>query len=148
MTELSLLLPKALRQLPPTDELAEKLVVSMWPRAVGETLAQRTRAFRLYKSTLIVSVPSLMWKRELHHLQQEIIERLRQVAGQKIVHALEFRVDAGFDSGPTVTPAANFADTHGCVSLPLECIEDEELRRGIAAAASSYLNRDNKIRRR
>lgn len=141
MTELSLLLPKALRQLPATHELAEKVVISVWPRAVGETLAQKTKPFRLYKSTLIVSVPSLMWKRELHHLQEEIIEKLRQAAGQKIVQALEFRVDVNFDSATVAPPAADRADIREPVLLPLDCIEDEDLRRALAAAASSYLNR-------
>src|SRR5215467_11937892 len=97
MTELSVLLPKALRQLAPTNELMEKLIISVWERAVGETLAQRTRPFRLHQSTLIVSVPSLMWKRELHHLQDEIIEALRKTLGQRIVQSLEFRVDVEFD---------------------------------------------------
>jgi predicted nucleic acid-binding Zn ribbon protein len=141
MTELSLLLPKALRQLPPTDELAERLVISVWERVVGETLAQRTKPFRLYKSTLVVSVPSLMWKRELHHLQEEILERLRKAVGQKIVHALEFRVDVEFDSQAEAASPACPADPREPVSLSLDCIEDLELRRGFAAAASSYLNR-------
>jgi predicted nucleic acid-binding Zn ribbon protein len=141
MTELSLLLPKALRQLPPTHELAEKLVISVWQRAVGETLAQKTKPFRLHKSTLIVSVPSLMWKRELHHLQEEIIERLRQAGGQKIVQALEFRVDVDFDSAKAMPAAADIADTQEPVILPLDGIKDEELRRTFTAAASSYLNR-------
>jgi predicted nucleic acid-binding Zn ribbon protein len=141
MTELSLLLPKALRQLPPTDELAEKLVISVWKRVVGETLAQRTRPFRLYKSTLVVSVPSLMWKRELHHLQEEILERLRKAIGQKIVHALEFRVDLQFDSQTEAAATTYPADRGEPVSLSLDCIEDVELRRGFAAAASSYLRR-------
>jgi hypothetical protein len=141
MTELSLLLPKALRQLPPTDELAEKLVISAWPRAVGAPLAQKTKPFRLHKSTLIVSVPSLMWKRELHHLQEEIIERIRQAVGQRVVHALEFRVDVEFDPATVAAPAKGLADLHEPVFLPLDCIEDEELRRTFAAAVSSYLNR-------
>jgi predicted nucleic acid-binding Zn ribbon protein len=141
MTELSLLLPKALRQLPPTDELAEKLVISVWQRAVGETLAQKTKPFRLYKSILIVAVPSLMWKRELHHLQEEIIEKLRQAVGQKIVQALEFRVDIEFDSATVALPAADGADISEPVFLPADCIKDEELRRAFAATASSYLNR-------
>ena len=141
MTELSLLLPKALRQLPPTHELAEKLVISVWERVVGETLAQRTKPFRLYKSTLVVSVPSLTWKRELHDLQEEILGRLRKAVGQKIVHALEFRVDVEFDSQAEAAPPTCPADPREPVSLSLDCIEDVELRRGFAAAASSYLNR-------
>ena len=140
MTELSLLLPNALRQLPPSDELAEKLVISVWERAVGETLAQRTRPFRLYQSTLIVSVPSLVWKRELHHLQEEILQGLRKAIGRRIVYALEFRVDDEFDSRKA-SPPARSAEIPKSVDLSLDCIEDAELRRSFAAAASSYLNR-------
>jgi predicted nucleic acid-binding Zn ribbon protein len=140
MTELSLLLPNALRQLPPSDELAEKLVISVWERAVGETLAQRTRPFRLYQSTLIVSVPSIMWKRELHHLQEEILEGLRKAIGRRIVYALEFRVDNEFDSRGA-SPPARSAEIPKSVDLSLDCIEDAELRRSFVAAASSYLNR-------
>jgi len=140
MTELSLLLPNALRQLPPSDELAEKLVISVWERAVGETLAQRTRPFRLHQSTLIVSVPSLMWKRELHHLQEEMLEGLRKAIGHRIVYALEFRVDDDFDSRGASPPACS-AEIPKPVDLSLDCIEDAELRRSFAAAASSYLNR-------
>jgi hypothetical protein len=140
MTKLSLLLPKALRQLPPTDDLVEKLVLSVWQSAVGETLAHKTNPFRLYKSTLIVAVPSLMWKRELHHLQEEIIEKLRQAVGQKIVQALEFRVDVEFDCPTAALPASN-ADISEPVFQPADCIKDEELRRAFAATASSYLNR-------
>ncbi len=141
MTELSALLPKALRQLAPTNELMEKLVISVWERAVGETLAQRTRPFRLHQSTLIVSVPSLMWKRELHHLQDEIIEALHKTLGQRIVQSLEFRVDVEFDSRLITGSAASPTVPQNPVPLVLECIEDVELRRTFAATASSYLNR-------
>src|SRR5438876_7892518 len=103
MLKFSALLPRAFRQLPDNDELREKLVLSLWKQAVGEPLARRTKPFRLFKSTLIVSVPSAMWKRELHHLKEEILESLHQVLGQRIVLALELRVDPQFD--PERTPA-------------------------------------------
>jgi predicted nucleic acid-binding Zn ribbon protein len=141
MTELSVLIPRALRQLPPTNELTEKLVISVWERAVGETLAQRTRPFRLHQSTLIVSVPSLMWKRELHHLQEEILEGLRKALGRTIVQALEFRVDVEFDSRVVASAAAPSQIPQKPILLALECIEDPELRRTFAATASSCLNR-------
>jgi hypothetical protein len=82
-----------------------------------------------------------MWKRELHHLQEEILERLRKAIGQKIVHALEFRVDLQFDSQTEAAATTYPADRGEPVSLSLDCIEDVELRRGFAAAASSYLRR-------
>ena len=141
MTKLSLLFPKALRQLPPTDDLAEKLVLSVWQSAVGEALAKKTKPFRLYQSTLIVAVPSLMWKRELHHLQDEIVEKLCQVLGQKVVRALEFRVDAQFDSTSVALPAAKDTEASEPVFRPADCIKDEELRRAFVATASGCLNR-------
>jgi predicted nucleic acid-binding Zn ribbon protein len=141
MTEFSLLLPKALRQLPSTHEWNERLVISVWRRAVGESLAQRTKPFRLYKSALFVLVPSLMWKRELHHLQEEIIEKLHHATGRKIVEALEFRVDPEFDSETVAVSVASVAEGGESLFPPPDCIEDEELRSVFAATASSYLNR-------
>jgi predicted nucleic acid-binding Zn ribbon protein len=141
MIELSLLLPKALRQLPLSDELLENWVFSVWRQAVGEPLHQKTKPFRVYKSTLIVSVPSTTWKRQLHSLQGEILQKIHQVMGQKTIRALEFRVnsDLGCDTSPTL--ATDVPESREPIKLPLESIQDTELRRSFAAAASSYLNR-------
>ena len=141
MHKFSVLLPGILRQLPDNHELKEELVLSLWKQAVGEPLAQRTKPFRLFKSTLIVSVPSAMWKRELHHLQEEILKSLHQAMGQRIVFALEFRVDPHFDLQTTPAQPQKVSALKESVTLPLESIEDTELRQSFAAAASSYFNR-------
>jgi hypothetical protein len=141
MNDISALLPRAFRQLPLSDELTESWVFAAWRQVVGELLGQRTKPFRLFRSTLIVSVPSLTWKRQLHYLQDDIINRLHVSIGKKIVWGLEFRVDPDFDQAvaPTHdTPAASHLDP---ISLPLETIEDPELRHTLAAAASNYFNR-------
>ncbi|PYV44132.1 MAG: hypothetical protein DMG06_07765 [Acidobacteria bacterium] len=141
MLKFSALLPRAFRQLPDNDELREKLVLSLWKQAVGEPLAQRTKPFRLFKSTLIVSVPSLMWKRELHHLEAEILKSLHQATGRRIVFALEFRVDPQFDAETPPAQPQGVSTLREPVALPLETIQDTELRQSLAAAVSSYLNR-------
>ena len=141
MHRFSALLPRVLIPLPDNDELKENLVLSLWKQAVGEPLAQRTKPFRLFKSTLIVSVPSLMWKRELHHLQAEILKSLHQAMGQRIVFALEFRVDPQFDVAITPAQPQRVSALKESVALPLESIQDTELRQSFAAAASSYFNR-------
>jgi Dna[CI] antecedent, DciA len=141
MNDISALLPRALRQLPLSDELTESWVFAAWRQAVGELLGQRTKPFRLFKSTLIVSVPSLTWKRQLHDLQDEVLKRLHNSMGQKIVWALEFRVDPDFDQAvaPTYeTPSSRHMDP---IALPLDTIDDPELRVTLAAAASNYFNR-------
>jgi Dna[CI] antecedent DciA-like protein len=141
MNDISALLPRAFRQLPLSDELTESWVFAAWRQAVGELLGQRTKPFRLFNSTLIVSVPSLTWKRQLHDLQDDILKKLHVSMGQKIVWSLEFRVDPDFDEAvvPTHdTPACKHVDP---IPLPLETIEDPELRDTLAAAASHYFNR-------
>ena len=141
MHKFSALLPRAFRQLPENDELKEKLALSLWKQAVGEPLAQRTKPFRLFRSTLIVCVPSPMWKRELHHLQDEILKSLHQVMGQRIVLALEFRVDPHFDPETAPAQPERVSALRESIALPLDSIPDTELRNSFAAAASSYFNR-------
>lgn len=141
MIEVSALLSKALRQIPPSDELLEKVVLAAWKPAVGEAIWKRTHPFRLYKSTLIVSVPSISWRQELRHLQQEILDKLNAVLGQRMVTFLEFRVDPGFDKDQRPAPSMKLSPRQESVDLPLEKIEDPELAKALAAAASKYFNR-------
>ncbi len=146
MKELSALLPKALRNLPRSRESTQSLVFSFWIQAVQGPLAQRTRPFRLYKSTLVVSVPSEMWKRELHAMRQEILGKLRQVMGENTVLALEFRVDPNFDqeSPQPDKKQASASVSSEPIALPLDNIRDPELSRIVSAAASSYFKRPEK----
>ena len=141
MIELSVLLSKALRQIPPSEELLEKVVLAAWKPAVGEAVWRRTHPYRLFRSTLIVSVPSAVWQRELWQLRKEILNKLNSVLGQRAVTALEFRVDPCFDKDrPSAPPEEGFPRPES-VELPLEKIEDAELAKALAAAASKYFNR-------
>jgi len=141
MIELSLLLSKALRQIPPSEELLEKVVLAAWKPAVGEAVWRRTHPYRLHRSTLIVSVPSALWQRELWQLRKEILEKLNSVLGQRAVTTLEFRVDPGFDKDRPPAPPDEVFSRQETVELPLEKIEDPELAKALAAAASKYFNR-------
>jgi hypothetical protein len=141
MNAVSALLSKALGQIPPSDELVEKIVIAAWKPAVGEALWMRTRPFRFFKSLLIVSVPSVAWRRELHHLQKEILDKLNALLGKGIVRALEFRVDPDFDKDQQPPLSRESTLPEEAVDLPLEKIKDPELARALAAAASKYFNR-------
>jgi len=142
MIELSVLLSKALRQIPPSEELLEKVVLAAWKPAVGEALWKKTHPFRLFNSTLIVSVPTVMWQRELWHLRQEILDRLNSVLGQRAVTALEFRVDPKFDKDrERPLPSSEASPRQDIVELPLEKIKDAELAQALAMAATKYFNR-------
>ena len=141
MIELSVLLSKALRQIPPSEELLEKVVLAAWKPAVGEAVWKRTHPDRLFHSTLIVSVPSVIWQRELWHLRNEILDKLNSVLGQRAVTALEFRVDPGFDKDRKPVLCSEVIPDQKTVELPLEKIEDAELAQALAAAASKYFTR-------
>jgi hypothetical protein len=141
MLELSVLLSKALRQIPPSAELLEKVVLAAWKPAVGEAVWKRTHPFRLFNSTLIVSVPTVLWRKELWHLRKEILDRLNSVLGQRAVTALEFRVDPEFDKDRKPVPSNEVIPGQETVELPLEKIEDAELAQAVAAAATRYFNR-------
>jgi predicted nucleic acid-binding Zn ribbon protein len=144
MIALSTLFARALRQLPPNQGLQEGWAFATWKQVVGEGLGKRTRPFRLHKKTLIVAVPSPVWQRELRQMEKEVLGKLQRVMGQGIVHALEFRVDPNFDCEEGLPPeSAPSSQEPAVVELPLEKIQDPELSRAMAAAASSYLNRQN-----
>ena len=74
MNDLSSLLPGFLRQLHFSQELTGELVVALWEKVVGETLAQNARPLRMRGSTLVLTVSSEAWKKELFSLRFEILK--------------------------------------------------------------------------
>lgn len=142
MKMLAKLLPGLLCQWSTNKELTEQVVLAFWEKVVGEPLARRTRPIQLHQSKLVVLVPSASWQRELYELQSEIVSRFNELMNRKIV-ALEFRVDSKLEQlykepssaanvSPNVSPMVP-------ISLPLEGIQDQELRVRLQMAVTSYL---------
>ena len=71
---------------------SEDLARSVWPVAVGDRLAARTRAQRMVRSTLIVEVEDAIWQKHLHQLRHQILQAIRKVIGDDVVEDLEFRI--------------------------------------------------------
>lgn len=145
MNELSSLLPGFLRQLHFSEELTGEIVNALWKNVVGAALAENARPLRLRQSTLVLTVSSEAWKKELFSLRFEILRRLERLLGSSKVSSLEFRVDpwmqcisAPAAEGPSSQPEEQPAP------LPLDSISDLELSRSLAAAASSYFGRNTK----
>lgn len=140
MKPLATLLPSLLRQCEASDPFTEQAVWALWKDIVGEPLARRTRPAKLRQSKLVVSVPSPAWKRQLCELQGEIISRLNQVLGITISR-VEFRIDLTLEQLPQEGVSASPGRSSTSVNLPLQGIEDEELRACIQAAAATCLDR-------
>ena len=70
----------------------EKLAQAGWPLAVGRRLASRTRPLQLVGTRLVIGVEDAVWQSQLFTLREQILRRLEQVLGRRLVTALEFRV--------------------------------------------------------
>ncbi|HEY8210485.1 MAG TPA: DUF721 domain-containing protein [Myxococcaceae bacterium] len=64
----------------------------LWREAVGETIARSSRPVSLEGRTLVVSVPTAEWARELERQAPEIVARLQQRLGQDVVTSLRATV--------------------------------------------------------
>jgi hypothetical protein len=70
----------------------ERIACGAWKRAVGKKVAQRTRALKLVRTTLVVEVEDEMWKKNLWGLRYQILQNLAKAVGPEIVTDLELRV--------------------------------------------------------
>lgn len=141
MDQLGTLLRQAVNLLPQRQELKESLALALWEQAVGEALAKNTKPLRLYRSTLIVIVPSQAWRKELHLMRTEIVTKINENAGFRLIHDVEFRVDPNFTVLPATPPQVDSETPSRPLDLPIEAISDQGLRDSLMAAASSYLQR-------
>jgi len=127
-----------------TDPARLALIKSAWPFAVGQELARRTEVLALEGRTLRVRVPDAGWRKALHRMQPQILDRLRTLAGELGPSRLGFsegQVAAPPEEKPASAEAAGAATLDPAVAAAAERIADEELRRRFLASAARYLGR-------
>lgn len=86
------LLPSIYRRLARGAVDEEALLLGLWPVVVGEKIAARTHAVRLFGATLIIETATQQWRRELARMTGYIVARLNAAAARQVVKDLEFRV--------------------------------------------------------
>ena len=79
-------------KLPAGSVCLEELACVGWPAAVGKKVAARTRAVSLDNCRLSVEVEDVVWKRQLSVLKGQILRRLEEVLGPKVVVDIDFRI--------------------------------------------------------
>ena len=142
MNELSSLLPGFLRQLHFSEELTGELVMALWKGVVGETLDQNALPLRMRESTLVLTVSSEAWKKELFSLRFEILKRLERLLGNSKVSSLELRVDPSMTAASIpVAESRPSQPAEEPTGLELDSISDPELSRSLATTAASYFGR-------
>lgn len=128
-----------------SDAARLALIKSAWPFAVGQELARRTEVLALEGGTLRVRVPDAGWRKVLHRMQPQIVDRLRTIAGERAPSRLGFsegQVAAPAEQTPAESaPGAGPATLDPAVAAAAERIADAELRKAFLASAARYLAR-------
>lgn len=91
LTQLKASLDKALRRSDLEGPMKEALCLELWDEVVGETTARATRADSIKEGTLFVSVKSSVWAQQLGFLKPEIIRKLNERVGKKIIRDIQFK---------------------------------------------------------
>src|SRR4051794_33532585 len=70
----------------------EQMATAAWSVAVGNTIARRTSVIALVRTRLVIAVEDKVWQRQLFTLRGQILTRLDEALGKKLVEELEFRI--------------------------------------------------------
>jgi hypothetical protein len=123
-----------------------ELMRAAWPLAVGADLARRTEVLALEQGTLRIRVPDARWRKVLHKMAPQILQRMRDVAAQAAPYRLGFQ-DGGGKVAPMTAPPtpprpeSRSAPAPESVQTEAGRIADPELRRLFIEAAGRYLAR-------
>jgi len=117
------------------------LLKACWPVAVGPGLEQRTEVVALERDTLRVRVPDARWRKALHRMQPQILQRLWRIAGELAPRRLGYvEAPPAAVSVPGEERAARSAET-ACppaIAEAAAAIADPELRARFVASAARY----------
>lgn len=70
----------------------DALARAAWPSAVGKRIASHSTATTLVRGRLVVEVEDYIWYKQLFGLRTDILKRLDEVLGSKVVTEIEFRL--------------------------------------------------------
>jgi hypothetical protein len=133
---------------PAPDQLETAKVFAWWSRSVPPRILAHARPVRLSRGVLTVNVSSSVWANELHYLSDDLLTRIRATSPSSGVQKIRFQVGPLPDIPKRLQPAPPPAEPVRLASLPEELgralsrVEDDELRKTIAEAATTSLARE------
>jgi len=95
LESLSGLLPRVLKQLGLDQGLLGWRAVSEWPQVVGPRIARHTRAVAFRDGVLQVEVEGSAWMHELGFLKRDLVRKVNEHAGSRLVRDVRFIVPRG-----------------------------------------------------
>lgn len=92
MIELGQIIEKVLRKRKMWRQYQQYLIIDQWDQLVGKEIAAVTSARHLQRQVLLVLVRDSTWAYHLTLLKPQLIEKLNQYAGEKVVGDIYFQI--------------------------------------------------------
>ena len=73
------------------DGVKSVRVLEVWPKVVGERIANKTEANYIKSGILFVKVFNSTWRQELQFQKKEIIQKLNKQVKEKTVREIKFK---------------------------------------------------------
>lgn len=86
-----------------TKKLREQRAVVDWADAVGEKVAQHSRAIRVDRGRLLVEVDSPVWAQELTLMKRRILREVNARAGDGVIDNIHFVLGGASKHGASGT---------------------------------------------
>ena len=120
-----------------------EILVPLWPRIVGKTMAQHSRPAQFDLGVLTLHADCPTWGTQLRHMTDEIRAEVNRFLGQAIVKKLRIKTV----TQPNLFSASRRADIATPPSLPADVamvtdsIADPEIAATLASSYAKYFNR-------
>lgn len=85
------LLKSFLKEYPHKDKLKRGMILSIWSKAVGEQIAEKTDRIYFKDGKLIVHVKDPAWRQEIHMQRFQIMKKLNREVDDKIIKEIIVR---------------------------------------------------------
>jgi len=143
MDDLIKTLPKLLRTVGDSPDVAEAAVIAAWKHTTGEGLRSHAVAKQLDGKTLIVEVRDAIWQNQLRLMKGQLVFRVNSILGQPLVSNIDLRVNPSALAIERKPQQAEIAEKDVPIELwsAANCIEDKQLRQKFLKAALGLLKR-------
>lgn len=85
------LLTSFLKGYPHKDQLKRGMILSIWPKTVGQAIDEQTEKLYFKNGKLIVHVKDPAWRHEIHIQRYQITKKLNREVDDKIVKEIIVR---------------------------------------------------------
>jgi predicted nucleic acid-binding Zn ribbon protein len=90
MQSLKITIDAMLRKFGIDNAIAQNNALNIWNDVVGESVAKNAKPDRVEHGVLVVKVSSPTWRQELYLKKKEIIEKINQAIGKKVIRDIRF----------------------------------------------------------